>query len=505
MKIALSVLAMLPIGAALAADPAVSAVFVTQDAASRAVEVKYTLSGAPAVVTVDFFTNTVSDASGDWVPIGVSNATHVVGDVFRIVEEGDHALYWSPEDVFRESDLGAVRAQVKAWPTNNPPNYLVYDLISDLKWYYDDVAQLPGGIGSDDYRRHLFVMRRIPARNVTWWMCAQSDSAGFDSAREYRHQVRLTNDYYMGVFEVTQWQWKNIMGAANNDFTFKTDGDLRPFEGYVPANNVWDNGQAWPTNKYGEANWASSENYFIGKLRKRTGLGQYLFLPTEAQWEFACRAGVDHDFCDGGDVGAKSETTNAHLDLLGRYAGNGGMVNGVADYTVGPSNGTARVGSYAPNAWGLYDMHGNVAEWCIDIYNTTTGHVIPLGWDSGEVQVDPRGDSADDTGISTWRCARGGSWASKPAACRASDRSTAYQFWQNGCKPYCGFRMCLTLFDGVDSSVATDTGEMTGVVTASISRGMDEIIAFESRYASEASGEAERFRSDKIGSTFIFR
>ena len=149
MKIALSVLAMLPIGAALAADPAVSAVFVTQDAASRAVEVKYTLSGAPAVVTVDFFTNTVSDASGDWVPIGVSNATHVVGDVFRIVEEGDHALYWSPEDVFRESDLGAVRAQVKAWPVTAPPDYMVVDLrSSELRAgapkirYYETAAQV---------------------------------------------------------------------------------------------------------------------------------------------------------------------------------------------------------------------------------------------------------------------------------------------------------------------------------------------------------------------------
>ncbi len=494
-----------PAFAALASDPSVSGVSVSQDAGSRRVEVAYTISDAPAVVTVEVYTNTVADASGEWVNVGVSNVTHVTGDVFREVPEGDHSLYWLPGEQFAEADLGAVKAEVKAWPTNNTPNYMVYDLVSKLKWYYDDEAQLPGGIGSDDYRRHLFTMRRIPARNVTWWMCSQSGSAGFDSARECRHQVMFTNDYYMSVFETTQWQWKFVMGKEKNDFTFKTDGDMRPFEGYYPANSVWDNGQTWPTNKNGVTSWASSDAYFIGKFRKLTGYGQYFFLPTEAQWEYACRAGVDHDFSDGGDVGAKGETTNTHLDKLGRYAGNGGMVDGVADYTVGPTNGTARVGSYLPNAWGLYDMHGNVAEWCIDLYNKNQGHMIPLGWDSGEVQVDPRGDSFDDTGIATWRCARGGSWASKPAACRASDRSTAFQFWQNGCKPYCGFRMCLTLFDGADAAMSSASGTATGVVSASLSRGVWEVSAFESRFASEDSDEAESFRSDKIGTAFIFR
>ncbi len=499
-------IALLPACAALAADPSVGGVSVSQNAASGCVEVEYTLSAAPAVVTVEFYTNTVADASGEWVNVGTSNVTHVVGDAFRVVQEGDRTLRWLPGERFAGSDLGAVKAVVKAWPTNNPPNYLVHDLVSNVRWYYDDEAQLPGGIDSDDYRKHLFVMRRIPARNVTWDMCSQSDSAGFNSGREFRHQVMLTNDYYMGVFEVTQWQWKYAMGASKNEFTFPVDGDMRPYEGYIPANNLWEGDQTWPTNKYGVTSWDSSSNYFIGKLRKLTGLGQYLFLPTEAQWEYACRAGQDHDFNDGGDVGSKSETTNTSLDALGRYAGNGGLVNGATDYTVGPSNGTARVGSYKPNAWGLYDMHGNVSEWCIDLFNKTLDHMIPLGWDSGVVQVDPRGDSKDDIGYHTWRCARGGNWSSNPVDCRASDRGTAFQFWQSGCKPYCGVRMCLTLFDGVDAVASSAEGTATGVVSAyGTSAFQAGDTDFDTRYATVDYGELGSFRSDKFGMMIIFK
>lgn len=504
MKRRLSLCLLMPAIAASAVGPTVSDVSIKQEAAAKRIEVGYTLSGAPAVVTVAFSTNTASDASGEWIPLCASTMSKVVGDAFRVVETGNRKIYWLPDGDFAHIDAGAVKAEIKAWPTNNPPDYLVCDIVSGANWYYENVEQLPGGIGSDDYRKHLFVMRKIPARNKTWWMCAQPTSAGYDSTRECRHQVMLTNDYYMGVFEVTQWQWKNVMGADDYSFTFPVDGDMRPFEGCIPANTVWSGGQAWPTNSAGETVFAVGNNYFIGQLRTRTGLGERLFLPTEAQWEFACRAGQDHDFNDGGDVLSQEELTNPHLDLLGRYAGNGGVIGGGAEFLSGPSNGTARVGSYLPNAFGLYDMHGNVSEWCIDLYNIW-GSRIPLGWDSGEIQVDPLGDSVDDIGHGTWRCARGGNWSSPPSACRASDRSVAFQFWLSDCVKYCGFRMCLTLSGGEEqSSVASATA--TGIATAYGSfRSDDGMGDFDTRFESVGTGEATSFRSEKFGSVFTIR
>ncbi len=506
MKCRLPFCLLLPaIAASATADPLVSDVSIRQEAAAKRLEVGYTLSGAPAVVTVTFSTNTASDASGAWIPLRASDTSKVVGDAFRVVKTGVRKIYWLPDGELAHLDAGAIKAEIKAWPTNAPPDYLVCDIVSGANWYYEDVGQLPGGIGSDDYRKHLFVMRKIPAKDKTWWMCAQPTSAGYDSTREYRHQVKLTNDYYMGVFEVTQWQWKNVMGADGSSFTFPVEGDLRPFEGRIPANSVWSGDQVWPTNSAGETVTAVGDKYFIGRLRMRTGLGERLFLPTEAQWEFACRAGQDHDFNDGGDVLSKDETTNPHLDLLGRYAGNGGIMGGGAEFLSGPSHGTARVGSYLPNAFGLYDMHGNVSEWCIDLFNKTEEHMIPLGWDSGEVLVNPLGDSADDIGYQTWRCARGGNWSSPPSACRASDRSVAFQFWQTDCMKYCGFRMCLTLSNGEEQpsvSAAVATGIKTAYASCQSNAGIE---LFDTRFKSRATGEASSFSSEKLGLVFTIR
>lgn len=92
----------------------------------------------------------------------------------------------------------------------------------------------------------------------------------------------------------------------------------------------------------------------IGILRAKTGLTT-LDLPTEAQWKYACRAGTTSDYNNGG-------ATEADLATLGRYSGNQNDGRG------GFSGGMTTVGSYAPNRWGLYDLHGNVYEWCLEWY-----------------------------------------------------------------------------------------------------------------------------------------
>jgi formylglycine-generating enzyme required for sulfatase activity len=158
----------------------------------------------------------------------------------------------------------------------------------------------------------------------------------------------------MGKYEVTQAQWEAVMG--NNPSRFK--GPNRPVEMVS-----WDDAQA-----------------FIAALNRRND-GYVYRLPTEAEWEYACRAGSTGDYA-------------GKLDEMGWYEENAGRQ-------------THPVGQKQPNAWGLYDMHGNVSEWCQDSYR-----LYPDG-----VVTDPQGPSSDSN-----RVIRGGGWGYAAAYCRSAYR-----------------------------------------------------------------------------------
>ena len=192
----------------------------------------------------------------------------------------------------------------------------------------------------------------------------------------------------MGVFEVTQRQWELVMGQ--NPARFKDDG-RKPVEQVLYDRIRGDKlGRTWPM-----AN-VVDEDSFLGRLRRKTGL--CFDLPTEIQWEYVCRAGTQGEF-DG-------ETDPSVMDKLGRHKDNGGF-----------SAGPAVVGSYRPNPWGLYDMHVNVWEWCLDRHpSDVCGFAIDgYGQNDGgkECQSDPKGIAY---GVSRLLC--GGSWSNSAAASR---------------------------------------------------------------------------------------
>ncbi|MCF8105882.1 MAG: SUMF1/EgtB/PvdO family nonheme iron enzyme [Desulfohalobiaceae bacterium] len=202
---------------------------------------------------------------------------------------------------------------------------------------------------------------------------------------ERQHQVALTKDFYIQTTEVTQRQWKAVTGE--NPSYFQICGSDCPVE-QVSWNDVRE---------------------FIKKLNQMEHTETYR-LPTEAEWEYACRAGSRTPFYGGGRIAEDPLGYNQDLALRGWYFRNS-------------EKSPHRVARKEPNAWGLYDMHGNVWEWCRDWVSKYPFHAVS----------DPAGP-----GQGLHKIRRGGSWSHYPVFCRS-----AYRSWidPDSATPEIGFRL----------------------------------------------------------------
>ena len=414
--------------ALLAAVPEVSGVTMAQSL-DRLVTITYTLADAPAVVTVDVQTNATG---GTWVSIGGEAVWNATGDVWKKVETGARTITWRPDLSWPDHKVadGGARAVVTAWALDNTPDYMAVDISSaaqpNTQTYYPAADFVPGGVTNGLYKTTMLLMRKIMAKDVKWTMGSVAES-GRNASREGTHQVTLTNNYYFGVYPVTQTQWQLITGYNPSNFT--SENTMRPVEkvSYTDVRQgkgtasaaAAATGGVYPAEPYGDS--------FLGLLRRKTELD--FDLPSDAQWEFAARAGHGEGYWGDGSPIQISSNKDTNLDKLGRYQFNGGKTgtdsNTNPAANCGVANGTAIVGSYAPNSWGLYDVHGNVWEHCLDCF---ADNISAL-------------NGAVNTASGTDRARRSGSWNNAATYCRSACR---YNFSPTGRSADVGLRVACT-------------------------------------------------------------
>lgn len=387
---------------------------LTQNPATRVVEVSYTLTGdTPVYVTLGIETNGVAipEPVSMWGDVTTLNNPAVITP-----GEAGKKIYWQAKKDWPSNLTTQARAVVTAWFTNDPPAsvapYVVVDLSGGptaLSYPVRYSIAAPDRLGGPCKTTELW-LRRIPAGTYT--MGSPTNEIGREADQfETQHAVTLTKDFCIGVFETTQQQWYQVMGTKPSFNTNLTYWATRPVEQVswckiregADGSTLRADAQTWPASE------AVGEGSFMYLLRQRTGLK--FDLPTEAQWEYACRAGTDGAWNNGATI--TNTNSDANMTLLGRYVGN--TLNGLhPDRNCTISNNTTLVGSYCPNAWGLYDMHGNIIEYCLDRISSAA-KASNLGALS---VVDPLGPSSGPS-----RVFKGGGCASSASGCRSSYRN----------------------------------------------------------------------------------
>lgn len=433
---------------------------------STDIKVEYMLSGVTEPVDI-----AVTAYNGEQVLDSSNFGNAIRGDRFAVATGGVKSFILDPVAAFGTaseslSDFKISLSVSKSKDNMNEVLYKVFDLTSGecenitraqllngekgavetdfgrigegYRTSLDDVVIWTGVTNFPKYKTTHLVMRKVPAKDVVWQIGSPADEPGRSiSDTEEQKYVKLTQDFYIGVFEITQAQFMKVykgdeVNAPSNPSTF-TGGDDSP---YLPVNNVsysnlrgnltyvGPSGEKvnWPTNgSLHEVVTEKTRPCFLRDLR-RVCKGVEFDLPFDPQWEFACRAGVyDKGLNDG--LGLRSGAVDSdRLDKLGWYSNN----SGAAPHPVG---------MLRPNAFGLYDMHGNVyevlANWAGTVSNSSSG--------SGASKDDPMVDPVGIVAESGARTARGGGYDAHAYYCRNASRFALVSYYVSSEKQ--GFRV----------------------------------------------------------------
>ncbi len=374
------------------------------------VDIDYTLACDPEGTLAEVSVRGVDGETGETVEMRSLSGGGASGPVGA----GTHRLTWNLGTDAPELASDAFAVRMLAAPAT--PQYLVVDLSGGPEaesWPVWTLEGAPPDGWGDAYKTDRLLLRRVEPG--TFAMGSPSGELG-RATDETRHEVALTEGFWMGVFETTQRQWELATGADPSAWK----GAEHPVECIAHAEAV----------------------AFLETLAAKTGLA--FALPTEAQWEYACRAGTTNALNSGRDLTAGA--TCPRLARLARYAGNTNDAAGDGSVRHAPA------GSYRPNAWGLHDMHGNVAEWCADWYGSY----------GSAPATDPAGAASGSQ-----RSVRGGGWRSAAQSCRSAGRRARYAPETRndalGVRAACaagGMRTQRILFDSIAPQTATGRVEL---------------------------------------------
>lgn len=385
------------------AAPVVSDVSVRQTTAGK-VAVDYLLSGDAAVVTLSL---QVRQADGSWQVLDDASYTSLAGDVNRVVKPSSvlKSIAWDVGTDRPQTKVGDIRAFVEAWPLDALPCFMAVDLAytdtevaykcANAVKFYRSKAALPGGIGDRRYKTEKLLMRKIPAKGVVWTMgdggaCVEKGSTAT------KHKVTLMQDYYMGVYEFTLGQYSNYLSSASmtcgNDVVTALptgkSGQAGTLDGMFTRNSAYTDGDydlcpigaisvdiirgdtqsgAYALNG-ATVSHAVESGRFLDCLRRSAGHSLMFDLPTEAQWEYACRAGTWTKYCwgDSAPEGCSNAWFKDNTETGGKKH---------------------PVGLKEVNVWDMYDMHGNVKEMCLDPWVSVIGALAvtdPFGGSSAD-------------------------------------------------------------------------------------------------------------------------
>ncbi len=294
------------------------------------------------------------------------------------VKPGVHTTFWhvaTDRPGFHSSAFA-----IKATAVKGLAPYRVLDLsggVSADAFQVTDAATGPSFADDSQYTTNLWMRLVLPG---TFMIGSPSNELGRVEmwGREIQHQVTLTKPYYIGVIETTRKHWALVTGTpvvSTSDLRKEeTEETLRLPEDDVSYDMIRGatQGAGWPANHNVDA------DSFLGMLRAKTD--RLYDLPTDAQWEYACRAGTTTALNSGKEITSTNQCPNAAE--VGRYLGNRNDGLYLNHYC-------ALGGNYQPNNWGLYDMNGNTAEWCLDWIRVypTYAEVDPKGVSSGSQRV----------------------------------------------------------------------------------------------------------------------
>ena len=324
----------------------------------------------------------------------VSPATNLVAQTFDgastnsfAVMPGTHRTTWDTDADLPKSVIDRVSFKISAttdYPTTDDRKYMIVDLrkgtsaSAEDKYPVQYLPAMPLGLahGDDRTKTDYLVLRRIPATTSDEWMALSGGNDYFvmgptaddtlsDNKGTATYKVRIPKAFYLGIYECTQRQFELVKGTRPSFFSNEVAYATRPVESVLCNTDV--------------GKHSSSEGTFCTLLSQRTGCS--FVLPTEAEWEYAARAGSATVWNNGTSF-TSDGWGDENLKVLGRYAYNDGNQGTTGEEDA--SKGTAAVGSYLPNAWGLYDMHGNVSEMCRDYYykqdNPPSADSLIAGW-----------------------------------------------------------------------------------------------------------------------------